>query len=124
MGVHPSLRSSDGTNRLLVFNGIVLRPTLRAVAERGGPVLEHTKPGQGLYFWYIFSGSPAETFGVTGPGWLIQVNDVPTPSIDELLSVIRSGIFKESQWLRCRTVDAEGRPTIRALQPDRCFWPT
>ena len=29
-----------------VFNGVVLRPTPRAVAERGGPTLAFTRPGQ------------------------------------------------------------------------------
>eukprot|EP00929_Paragymnodinium_shiwhaense_P101545 TRINITY_DN64701_c0_g1_i1.p1 TRINITY_DN64701_c0_g1~~TRINITY_DN64701_c0_g1_i1.p1 ORF type:complete len:1087 (+),score=246.26 TRINITY_DN64701_c0_g1_i1:172-3432(+) len=122
--VRPSVRRSDGTERILIFNGMVMRPTLRAVAERGGPVLPHTQPGQGLYFWYIFPGSPADTFGVTGPGWLVQVDDEPTPSIERLLELIASGTFRGREWLRCRTVDSEGRPTVRALQPDRLFWPT
>merc|ERR1719188_94957 len=73
--VQASWRRSDGTTRLLVFNGIVLRPTPRAVAERGGPVPPHTRPGEGLYFWYIFPGSPADTFGLAAPGWLVQVDD-------------------------------------------------
>jgi len=122
--VHPSALPSDGTERLIVFNGLVLRPTLRAVAERGGPMLPHAQPGQGLYFWYIFPGSPADTFGVLGPGWLVQINDEKTPSIDHLLDVIHSGVLKGCQWLRCRIMDSEGRPTVRAIQPDALFWPT
>eukprot|EP00927_Polykrikos_kofoidii_P072471 TRINITY_DN68587_c0_g1_i1.p1 TRINITY_DN68587_c0_g1~~TRINITY_DN68587_c0_g1_i1.p1 ORF type:complete len:1221 (+),score=175.31 TRINITY_DN68587_c0_g1_i1:79-3663(+) len=122
--IRPSHCGTDGTNRLLVFNGMVLRPTLRAVAERGGPVLPHARPGQGLYFWYIFPGSPADTFSIAGPGWLVQVNDEPTPSIEALLAVLRSGTLSGCTWLRCRTVDSEGRPTVRALQPDELFWPT
>merc|ERR1711924_461836 len=118
------MRASDGTERLLVFNGMVLRPTLRAVAERGGPALQHTRPGEGLYFWYIFPGSPADTFGIAGPGWLMQVNDEPTPNIERLLEVIHTGKFCGVEWLRCSTMDSEGRRTVRALQPDKLFWPT
>jgi len=122
--VQPSVRASDGTVRIIVFNGIVLRPTPRAVAERGGPVRPHTRPGEGLYFWHIFAGSPADTFGLSAPGWLVQVDEEATPSIDGLLDVIRSGKLSGREWLRCRTMDSEGRPTVRALQPDAKFWPT
>jgi len=119
-----SSRYSDGTERLVVFNGLVLRPTLRAVAERGGPVLSHTRAGEGLYFWYVLPGSPANTFGLMAPGWLVQVNDEPTPSIKHLLEVVKSGKLRGCEWLRCHTMDSEGRPTVHALQPDPLFWPT
>jgi len=122
--VTPSVRSSDGTQRLVIFNGIVMRPTPRAVAERGGPVRPHTRPGAGLYFWHIFPGSPADTFGLSAPGWLVQVDDEELLSIDALLEAIHAGKFKGRDWLRCRTMDSEGRPTVRALQPDETFWPT
>lgn len=49
----PTLLHSDGTEHIVVFNGVVLRPTPRAVAERGGPTLPFTRPGQGLYFWRL-----------------------------------------------------------------------
>ena len=43
-----------------VFNGVVLRPTPRAVAERGGPTLAFTRPGQArrtfrTYWQRVFS---------------------------------------------------------------------
>mmetsp|Transcript_11262 Transcript_11262/g.26579 ORF Transcript_11262/g.26579 Transcript_11262/m.26579 type:complete len:1017 (+) Transcript_11262:1-3051(+) len=122
--VQPSWRCSDGTSRLLVFNGLALRPTLRAVAERGGPVPPHARPGEGLYFWYIFPGSPADTFGLMAPGWLVSVDDEATPNIGSLLEAVSSGKFRGREWLRCCTMDSEGRPTVRALQPDSVFWPT
>jgi len=122
--VQPSWRCSDGTSRLVVFNGIVLRPTLRAVAERGGPVPPHAQPGEGLYYWYIFPGSPADTFGLVAPGWLVQVDDEATPNIDCLVQAACAGKFRGREWLRCCTMDSEGRPTVRALQPDPLFWPT
>mmetsp|Transcript_22583 Transcript_22583/g.52603 ORF Transcript_22583/g.52603 Transcript_22583/m.52603 type:complete len:1114 (+) Transcript_22583:59-3400(+) len=125
--VVPDTFSSDGTERLVVFNGAVLRPTLRAVAERGGPALPHTQPGRGLYFWYIFPGSPADTFGLLDTrftGWLMQVNDSPTDSIQGLLDVIQSGVLRDCEWLRCKVMDTEGRMTVRTLQPDPLFWPT
>mmetsp|Transcript_92212 Transcript_92212/g.192818 ORF Transcript_92212/g.192818 Transcript_92212/m.192818 type:complete len:1083 (+) Transcript_92212:50-3298(+) len=122
--VSASVRPSDGTARILVFLGIVMRPTPRAVSERGGPVRPHAQPGQGLYFWHIFDGSPADTFGLRPPGWLVQVDDQPTDSIDTLLEIIHSGKLKGRSWLRCCTTDAEGRETVRALQPDPDFWPT
>jgi len=122
--VLPSVRATDGTSRLLVFLGIVMRGTPRAVAERGGPVRPHTRPGEGLYFWHIFPGSPADTFGLTAPGWLVQVDEDDTPSIDGLLEIIHSGRLKGREWLRCCTMDADGRQTVKALQPDAIFWPT
>lgn len=117
-------RSSDGTSRLLVFNGLVVRPTLRAVAERGGPLHPHARPGEGLYYWYIFPGSPADTFGLVAPGWLVQVDDEATGSMDSILDALHAGKFQGREWLRCQTMDAEGRTTVRALQPDALFWPT
>merc|ERR1712187_477855 len=102
---------------------MVLRPTLRAVAERGGPMPKHAEPGQGLYFWYVYPGSPADTFGVLAPGWLVQVDEEPTGGIDELLNAVKAGKFEGREWLRCRTMDCEGRPSVRALQPYPVFWP-
>lgn len=122
--LQPSWRGSDGNQRLITFNGVVLRSTPRAVAERGGPLLPHTRPGEGLYFWHVFPGSPADTFGIKAPGWLVQVDDVELLSIDALLTAIRAGKFRGREWLRCRTMDSEGRPIVRALQPDPVFWPT
>ncbi|CAE8709373.1 unnamed protein product [Polarella glacialis] len=122
--VQPSRSCSDGTTRLLLFNGLVLRATPRAIAERGGPALPNSQPGQGLYFWYVFPGSPADTFELAAPGWLVQVDSEPTPSIDRLLELLRSGKFHGREWLRCHIMDSEGRPTVRALKPDQLFWPT
>lgn len=39
-----------------VFNGVVLRPTPRAVAERGGPTLAFTRPGQARRSEHIDKG--------------------------------------------------------------------
>lgn len=41
-------------------------------ASRRAKVRPHTRPGAGLYFWHIFPGSPADTFGLSAPGWLVQ----------------------------------------------------
>ncbi|CAE7240652.1 NMA111, partial [Symbiodinium necroappetens] len=46
LDLRPTLLHSDGTEHIVVFNGVVLRPTPRAVAERGGPTLPFTRPGQ------------------------------------------------------------------------------
>ncbi|CAE6955437.1 NMA111, partial [Symbiodinium sp. KB8] len=97
LDLRPTLLHSDGTEHIVVFNGVVLRPTPRAVAERGGPTLPFTRPGQGLYFWYIYPGSPADTFSFADSramrnlGWLVQLNNEPTPSIERLLEIIHSG---------------------------------
>ena len=126
----PTLLHSDGTEHIVVFNGVVLRPTPRAVAERGGPTLAFTRPGQGLYFWYIYPGSPADTFSFADSramrnlGWLVQLNNEPTPSIERLLEIIHSGALSGCEWLRCHVMDAEGRLSVRALRPDFEFWPT
>mmetsp|Transcript_77663 Transcript_77663/g.186317 ORF Transcript_77663/g.186317 Transcript_77663/m.186317 type:complete len:1086 (-) Transcript_77663:243-3500(-) len=126
----PTLLHSDGTEHIVVFNGVVLRPTPRAVAERGGPTLQFTKPGQGLYFWYVYPGSPADTFSFADSramrnlGWLVQLNNEATPSIERLLEIIHSGKLSGCEWLRCHVMDAEGRLSVRALRPDFEFWPT
>mmetsp|Transcript_47675 Transcript_47675/g.113559 ORF Transcript_47675/g.113559 Transcript_47675/m.113559 type:complete len:1090 (-) Transcript_47675:48-3317(-) len=130
LDLRPTLLHSDGTEHIVVFNGVVLRPTPRAVAERGGPTLPFTRPGQGLYFWYIYPGSPADTFSFADSramrnlGWLVQLNNEPTPSIERLLEIIHSGALSGCEWLRCHVMDAEGRLSVRALRPDFEFWPT
>merc|ERR1711871_1381800 len=73
--VHPSWRCSDGTGHIVLFNGIVLRCTPRAVAERGGPLKGAEK---GLYFWTVMAGSPADTFAFPCTGWLAKVDEFPT----------------------------------------------
>eukprot|EP00812_Abedinium_dasypus_P013219 NODE_6729_length_487_cov_273.870370.p2 GENE.NODE_6729_length_487_cov_273.870370~~NODE_6729_length_487_cov_273.870370.p2 ORF type:complete len:94 (+),score=4.42 NODE_6729_length_487_cov_273.870370:3-284(+) len=64
------------------------------------------------------------TFGVLAPGWLVQVNDEPTTSVERLLELVKAGAFRGCEWLRCHTMDSEGRPTVHALQADTVFWPT
>ncbi|CAK0907957.1 unnamed protein product, partial [Prorocentrum cordatum] len=65
-----------------------------------------------------------DTFGVAAPGWLVQVDEEPVNTIDELLVAVRAGKFQGREWLRFRAIDSEGRPSVRALHPDGTFWPT
>ncbi|CAK9049172.1 Pro-apoptotic serine protease NMA111 [Durusdinium trenchii] len=130
----PTLLRSDGTEHIVVFNGVVLRPTPRAVAERGGPTLAFTRPGQvemgrrENWLQYIYPGSPADTFSFADSramrnlGWLVQLNNEPTPSIERLLEIIHSGALSGCEWLRCHVMDAEGRLSVRALRPVTGQW--
>merc|ERR1712232_184591 len=79
--VQPSWRCSDGTEHIVLYNGIVLRCTPRAVAERGGPLKGAEK---GMYFWHVLPGSPADTFAFPCPGWLAEVEEFPTPTLEKL----------------------------------------
>eukprot|EP00913_Durusdinium_trenchii_P020135 g18922.t1 len=105
--------SINGKPHIVVFNGVVLRPTPRAVAERGGPTLAFTRPGQGLYFWNLCSIKPR-----------LPMDHRPPFKPERLLEIIHSGALSGCEWLRCHVMDAEGRLSVRALRPDFEFWPT
>eukprot|EP00747_Dinoflagellata_sp_TGD_P208790 gnl/TRDRNA2_/TRDRNA2_82233_c0_seq1.p1 gnl/TRDRNA2_/TRDRNA2_82233_c0~~gnl/TRDRNA2_/TRDRNA2_82233_c0_seq1.p1 ORF type:complete len:1083 (-),score=224.36 gnl/TRDRNA2_/TRDRNA2_82233_c0_seq1:107-3310(-) len=115
------LLGSDGTRRLLVWHGLVLREMPRVVREFGGAALP-----AGVQISQTMLGSPAEAHSVEGD-LLVAVGGVPTPTLDALVGLDREGDgVNETQrrHIRVESVGVDGQRFTTTLEPDNLFWPT
>jgi len=142
------LLGSDGSTRLLCWNGLLLQEIPRSIREFGGTI------PKGLYISQTMLGSPAEASSLEGD-FLLKVDGHPTPTLDALLQAslaamgppAKSGDAKleqaptenpgeatsvptafaayglRSAHIRVETSDCRGRRFVRPLQPDPLFWP-
>eukprot|EP00747_Dinoflagellata_sp_TGD_P182181 gnl/TRDRNA2_/TRDRNA2_36304_c0_seq1.p1 gnl/TRDRNA2_/TRDRNA2_36304_c0~~gnl/TRDRNA2_/TRDRNA2_36304_c0_seq1.p1 ORF type:complete len:1021 (-),score=200.66 gnl/TRDRNA2_/TRDRNA2_36304_c0_seq1:71-2866(-) len=110
------LLGSDGTDRLLVWNGLVLREVPRHVKG-----FAETLPA-GIHISNTMLGSPAEASQLEGD-IIVGVNDIPTTSLKDLFMVDREA-DKERRYMRVESVALSGQKFVTILQTDPLFWPT
>lgn len=106
------LLASDGSARVLLWHGLLLQETPRAV--RSSAVVP-----SGVHISHTFLGSPADAHGVAGD-FLISVDGAPTPTLDAVLGLASC----VQQHLRVESADLVGRNYVSMLKPDPLFWPT
>lgn len=116
--------SSDGTTRLLVWHGVILREIPRAVRE-------FIAVPAGVHISQTMLGSPGETDGIEGD-ILVAVNGTPTPTLDAVVALGQQMLpalpaptpSGERLHLRVETAGISGQRFMGTLEPDQLFWPT
>lgn len=119
------LLTSDGSARVILWHGLLLQETPRAV--RRSAVVP-----AGVHISHTFLGSPADAHSIMGD-FLVSVDGEPTPTLDAVLrlSSERATTSRSSdessappKHLRLESADFVGRRFVSMLKPDRLFWPT
>eukprot|EP00746_Dinoflagellata_sp_MGD_P007519 gnl/MRDRNA2_/MRDRNA2_114895_c0_seq1.p1 gnl/MRDRNA2_/MRDRNA2_114895_c0~~gnl/MRDRNA2_/MRDRNA2_114895_c0_seq1.p1 ORF type:complete len:1015 (+),score=234.60 gnl/MRDRNA2_/MRDRNA2_114895_c0_seq1:82-3126(+) len=111
--LHVPLLGTDGAQRIVTWNGLVLQDTPRCV-------LEHSGVPKGIFTSRTLLGSPGDTYQVSGD-FLVAVDEVPTPSLNALLALPSP---QDGKFLRVESVDLRGQRHTTMLSPDQLFWPT
>lgn len=115
--VIPSLLSGSGTERLLVWCGMLLQHAHEQVEALG-----FVPPTSGVYISRWSYGSPAHKAGLRATNWITHVNDTATPDLDSLLSAV-AGIGDGAD-VRIRCTDLADRKRVFTLSTDLTYWPT
>jgi len=127
------LLSSDGSARVVLWHGLLLQETPRAI--RSSAVVP-----SGVHISHTMLGSPADAYSIAGD-FLVSVDGEPTPTLDAVLrlSSESSGTPNSStppgmipytpsschqRHLRVESADLVGRHYVSMLKPDPLFWPT
>lgn len=118
------LLTSDGSARILLWHGLVLQETPRAVHESRNSIVPGT-----VHISHTFLGSPADSNSIMGD-FLVSVDGEPTPTLDAVVKLSSQklqatpGLPCERHRLRVESADVDGRHFVSMLEPDPLFWPT
>eukprot|EP00798_Chlamydomonas_sp_ICE-L_P008047 gene8047-1281_t len=102
-----------GTNRIVHWCGAQLQAPHRAVKERG--FLPQTS---GVFISRWHHGSPAHRYGLYALHFIIEVNNIPTPTMDAFLDVVhplKDGEFDGFEVLA--VLGAAAGPSHMRLEP-------
>lgn len=110
--------SATGTDRILLWCGLVIQPPHYAVASLG----YIPEIGGGAYISRWCYGSPAHKYGLRATIWIVEVNDTPTGTLDALLQVVTQ--LKNGDPVRIKTVAINTKPKVFTLKSDYHYWPT
>ncbi|RQM14192.1 hypothetical protein DD237_006244 [Peronospora effusa] len=116
--VSTSQLSAMGTDRVIVWCGLVIQNPHYAVASLGYIPEE----GGGVYCSRWCYGSPAHKYGLRATIWLVEVNGKPTRTLDDFLGVV--GRFGNRESVRLKTISINTKPKVFTLKTDYHYWPT
>ncbi|KAG3156994.1 Pro-apoptotic serine protease [Phytophthora idaei] len=116
--VSTSQLSAMGTDRVIVWCGLVIQSPHYAVASLGYIPEE----GGGVYCSRWCYGSPAHKYGLRATIWLVEVNGEPTRTLDDFLRVVERLDNRES--VRLKTISINTKPKVFTLKTDYHYWPT
>ncbi len=105
-----------GTDRVVIWAGALFQNQHRSIAAQRGFAAD------GVYIAWVWWGSPANHFGLTGSLRILSVDGTDVPDLDTFLSVVKTKKHRES--VRLKVVDLNGRENIVTLKLDLNYWPT
>ncbi|CAK4072339.1 unnamed protein product [Aphanomyces euteiches] len=107
--------SAFGTRRVLIWSGMLIQPPHLAVLQKGFD-------GHGVYCSQWFNGSPADKYSLRACRYIVQVNDVATPTLDAFLKAVDN--IEHGESVRMKTLDLETKCEMVTLKTDYIYWPT
>ncbi|KAL3659518.1 hypothetical protein V7S43_015508 [Phytophthora oleae] len=118
VAVSTSQLSAMGTDRVIVWCGLVIQSPHYAVASLGYIPEE----GGGVYCSRWCYGSPAHKYGLRATIWLVEVNGEATRTLNDFLRVVERLGNRES--VRLKTISINTKPKVFTLKTDYHYWPT
>ncbi len=107
---------SAGIQRAVLWGGALLHAPHRALAA------DYGNPPVGVYVAWFWSGSPASRYGLSATQRIVEVDGIPTPTLDAFLEVVKGR--EDRGAVRLRIVDLDGKPQVVTLKLDLAYWPT
>ncbi len=107
--------SGRGIDRAVSWAGALLQDPHRAMAAQRGIATD------GVYVAYFSYGSPATRYGLWAGRRVVEVNEIPTPSLQAFIDVVKNIAHRES--VRLKTVTGNGTVAVITLKLDNQYWP-
>ncbi|KAJ8605882.1 hypothetical protein CTAYLR_000583 [Chrysophaeum taylorii] len=106
---------SPGTDRVVVWSGLLLQRPHRAVLEMGAPTTN-------VYCSYFLYGSPASFSSLKACRFVLQVDGTDVFDLDDFIQVVSS--IPDATTVRLKTSDLQGQQVANTLKTDYTFWPS
>ncbi|KAI5844425.1 hypothetical protein DFP73DRAFT_573293 [Morchella snyderi] len=115
---------TTGTN-VVQFFGAIVHATHAAVLEQvdtknTSPLIPLSTPG--VYVGGVSYGSPALD-NIRPTHWILEVDGVPTGSIEDLINVVKTKQWKTGEYIRIKQVNRKGITSVVSVKVDERFWP-
>ncbi|ETV93349.1 hypothetical protein H310_12614 [Aphanomyces invadans] len=104
-----------GTTHVIVWCGLVIQPPPLAVLQMG---FVHT----GVYIAQVYAGTPADKCAVYTQRFLVEVNDIPTPTMEAFVAAVR-GLGHHAS-ARLKTISLNTRVRMFTLKTEYHYNPT
>jgi S1-C subfamily serine protease len=122
--------SSFGTDRVVIWCGLVLQTPHFAVASLGyipEEVFDKKNSAQqnhtaGVYISRWCYGSPAHKYGLRATIWIVEINEHAIKTLDDLLYIVNT--IEDGKSVRIRTIALNTKPKVFTLKTDYHYWPT
>jgi S1-C subfamily serine protease len=122
--------SSFGTDRVVIWCGLVLQRPHFAVASLGyipEEVFDKKNSAQqnhtaGVYISRWCYGSPAHKYGLRATIWIVEINEHAIKTLDDLLYIVNT--IEDGKSVRIRTIALNTKPKVFTLKTDYHYWPT
>lgn len=108
--------SGRDVERVLVWAGATLHAPHRAMAAQRGIAPE------GVFVAFFMYGSPASRYQLWAGRRIVEVDGVPTPTLDAFIAAVAGRPDRSS--VRLRTVNWNDSVDVITLKLDRHYWPT
>lgn len=115
--VGTDVRNGFGTTHMVSWCGSLLQEPHSAVRSLGFL----PKEGHGVYVAKRMYGSPVHRYGVSARQWIVEVNGKPTPDLETFVNVIKE--LENGVFVRVKTVQLNGKPSVVTLKQDLHYWP-
>jgi len=104
-----------GTERVVVWCGLLLQAPHRAVLEMGAPQT-------GVYCSYYLYGSPGHFYAIKACRFVVEVDGKPVSDLDGFVAAVAS--IGDGDAVRLKTSDLQGQVVASTLKTDYRFWPS
>ncbi|TPX34042.1 hypothetical protein SmJEL517_g03183 [Synchytrium microbalum] len=118
--VHTDELHGSGTNRWVSWAGATLQPPHPSACLQSS-----TLPSR-VYVSATSQGSPARMYGLLSTSWIVSVNDMPTPNLDEFVKVIILVKAKlgETGYCRVKTISFDLVPAVLSIKLNERYFPS
>ena len=110
-----AVKVGPGTERVLVWCGLLLQAPHRAVTEMGAPKT-------GVYCSYYLYGSPAHFYSIKACRFVLQVNDAKVETLDDFVEATKG--IADGAVVKLKTSDLQGQVVATTLKSDYHFSPS
>ncbi len=115
VSLEPEKLPTFGLKRVAFWGGALIQPPPRVLA------IERQLDLNGPYVSFYKYGSPASRAGLVANLRIVEINEQPVATVDELINVVRT--LPDRSTARLKTLDLNNQVKVITLKIDTLYWP-